>query len=308
MAQGFFDLIHNVYIGLFALAVILALWLPKTGKGKVGAAILAAAVMSIPMVIGLKHQAERREQVAKEQVVVNRARMRFDELCQGAGYRINRTVDDVDAVMLLKVRPNLGLTDYLDPMLPGAAMAGERGGNSYIETFLGGELRHPSNPPEHRGGIGLGGDPSLPRYRYVDVVDPHDGKRYRYTSANNIAEAKTATGALVPGGRASLQRELASGPPPRYAVDYEDIVNPEDRKLWIAGAIIRVIDQQTGDVLGEYTTYLMDGGMGTTDGTRSPWSHASHRELQCPEVNGFTDTHTRYFVDRVLKIKSGSKA
>lgn len=305
MAQGFFELIHNVYIGLFALAVILALWLPKTGKGKVGAAILAAAVMSIPIVIGLKHQAERREQATKEQVLVDRARTRFDELCQGAGYRINRTVDDVDAVMLLKVRPKLEWKDFVDPMLPGAAMAGEQWGDEYIESFLGVESQDRGYATGGRGSIGGMGEKSLPRYRYVDAIDPTDGKRYRYTTVRNVRELTGAAGLVFKVYRSELKREIASDPPPRYAVDYEDIVNPDDRKLWIAGTAVRVLDRQNGEVLAEYITYLMDGGMGTTDGTRAPWEHASSSGLQCPRVNGSTSTHTRYFVDRVLKPRKG---
>jgi hypothetical protein len=43
LAQGFAELIHNVYIGLFALAVILALWLPKTGKGVHELAFMSAS-------------------------------------------------------------------------------------------------------------------------------------------------------------------------------------------------------------------------------------------------------------------------
>lgn len=311
MAQGFAELIHNVYIGLFALAVILALWLPKTGKGKVGSAVLAAAVMSIPMVIGLKHQAERREQAAKEQVLVDRAATRFAELCEGAGDKINRTVDDVDGLMLLKIRPHLEFKDNLDPMLPGAAFAGERSGDEYIQMFLGAE--HPVSfgndgpSPEKikalkmRGGIGFVGESPWPRYRYVDAIDPKDGVRYRYTGIKKMVDLVGSDGKPYSRERVVLERQPASGPSARYAVDYEDIVNPEDRKLWIAGTIIRVIDQQTNEVLAEYTAYAMDAGMGTTDGTRAPWEYtASHGNMRCPNVSGGTSTYTRYFVDRVL--------
>jgi hypothetical protein len=301
LAQGFAELIHNVYIGLFALAVVLALWLPKTGKGKLASAILATAVMSIPMVIGLKHQEERREQGAKEQVLVDRATKRFEELCKGAGAKIYRTVSDVDGLMLLKVRPKLELKDYGDPMLPGAAMAGERDGDNYIQSFLGVELKGPGNPDDWRGTISalIGG--SLPQYRFVDVVAGAGSERYRYSlEREEVAPWTTQDAKMVPG---RLKRETAKGAAPRYAVDYEDVVNPDDRKFWIAGTIVRVVDQQNNEVLGEYTTYVMDGGLGATDGTRSPWSHAASRELTCPPTRGSIDTRTRYFVDQVLKIK-----
>jgi hypothetical protein len=88
-------------------------------------------------------------------------------------------------------------------------------------------------------------------------------------------------------------------------VDFEDMVDPSDRKMWIAGTVVRVIDRSSGEVLATYIKYVTDGGMGTNDGTREPWVHAGHRELQCPMPRDSTDTQTRYFVDQVLKPKKG---
>lgn len=306
MAQGFFELIGQAYLVLAAIVIGVAVWLPRTSKAKVASALCAAVVVSMPFVLANKRREETKKVVAQEQTQVKRAAERFAELCKGAGDKINRTVDDVDAVMLLKVRPKLEWKDYADPLLPGAAMAGERDGDSYIETFLGVESHDRGYERGGRGSIGPKGDSPLPRYRYVEAIEPKDGLRYRYTSVIKRVEfISSSNGKPSSSMQSVLERQPASGPTPRYAVDYEDIVNPEDRKLWIAGTTIRVLDQQTGEILGEYITYLMDGGMGTTDGTRAPWSHASHSSFQCPHVDGATSTHTRYFVDRVLKLKKG---
>jgi hypothetical protein len=207
----------------------------------------------------------------------------------------------LDAVLLLKVRPALDFNDQVNPMQPGAAMAGEAFGDAYIESFLGIESRDRGYGRGGRGTIIRMAGTDFPRYRHVDVVDPMDGQRYRYSYASKGSADRDAGGGQDRWSRMRLMRKVADGPAPRYAVDYEDIVNREDRELWIAGTTIRVRDQQSGEILGEYTTYLMDGDMGATDGTRAPWSHASHRRLQCPQIDGATSTHTRYFVDSVLK-------
>jgi len=130
VAQGYFELIGNAYLLLAALVIGAALWLPKSWKVKLAAGAIAACVMSIPFVSAFKRHEEKMVVVAQEQKQVSRARQRFDELCKTAGEKITHTVDDVDAVMLLKVRPKLEWKDYADPMLPGAAMAGERDGDS----------------------------------------------------------------------------------------------------------------------------------------------------------------------------------
>lgn len=305
MEQGFLDLARTAYWLVVALFLALALWLPATRRGKIGAAALVAIIALIPTLINLQHREERKEIAAREQVLVSQATRRFEELCKGAGVKIYRTVDDVDAVLLLKVRPTLEFKDQADPMLPGAAMAGEAFGDAYIESFLGVENRDRGYGKGGRGTISGPAGTDFPRYRYVDIIDPNDGQRYRYSYVKDGSTGQISSGAQGMGDSSRLVRRIADGLAPRYAVDYEDIVNREDRKLWIAGTTIRVRDQQSGEILGEYTTYLMDGGMGTTDGTRAPWSHASHSRFRCPQIDGATSTHTRYFVDGVLKPAKG---
>lgn len=305
MAQGYFELIGNAYLLLVVIVTVAALSLPQSGKGKAIALVIGLGLVYMPYILARQQQAERKKVVAQEKVHVSAAKQRFDELCKTAGEKIYRTVDDVDSLMLLKVRPKLEFQDYADPMLPGAAMAGESAGDSYIQTFLGVELN--DHLPGHRGSIALEENSPLPRYHYVEAVDPTDGKRYRYfANMKRVEFIDSSNGKPNSSESMGVDRKLADGAPPQYAVDYEDIVNASDRKMWIAGTTIRVMDQKNGEVLGEYTTYAMDAGMGTTNGTRAPWEYASsHGSMRCPHVKGSTGSHTRYFVDRVLKPKKG---
>ena len=104
-----------------------------------------------------------------------------------------------------------------------------------------------------------------------------------------------------------VKRAEIKGPTARYAVDFEDLVDPEDRDLWIAGTVIRMIDRQTGELLAEYAEYAFDPGMGSGAGGRSPWQYAgSHGQTRCPRTEWMTHSHTRYIVDQVLKPQRGA--
>jgi hypothetical protein len=294
--QAYPQLLVYGYLLLALIVTGVAMWVPRTWNVRVASGIVAAFVMSIPIALGLWQFLARKDVVAQEHKEVSVARQRFNELCQKAGIKIDHTVDAVDTIALLKVRPELRFEDSANPLLPGAAMAGERQGDYYISSFVGAEHKHPANPPSMRGGISLRSGKDLPGYRIVEATDPRDGKWYRYFRFEKM---------VGDSDQSELKREAIASPTARYAVDYEDIVDPSDRKMWIAGTVVRVVDQSTGDILATYTKYVMDGGMGTSDGTREPWVHASHRELQCPMPRDSTDTQTRYFVDQVLKPKKG---
>ncbi len=93
----------------------------------------------------------------------------------------------------------------------------------------------------------------------------------------------------------------------RYALDYEDLVDPADRAYWVAGTKLRVIDKQADQVIAELTRYVIDPGFGVSSTGRWPWSHATIRRDQvCPSnVNVPLHTDSRYFVDTVLIPKQG---
>ncbi|HEX5391975.1 MAG TPA: hypothetical protein VFW68_01750 [Rhodocyclaceae bacterium] len=227
----------------------------------------------------------------------------FEEKCQTvAGEKIYRKVEDVEGVLLLKVRPNRGDRELADPMWPGAAFAREAREDEFITTFLGYE--HSSSPqeepvtPNHRGYIGPTYQPrnpsNLPGYRYVDVMDEKDGKRYRYTG--RWEEPWQYDKSYLKGYiKFFLDKTPATSPAPRYGVTYEDHVVPEERELGVASSTVKVIDLQTQEVLGEMTRYAW----GATKPSRtnpSPWLTA----WRCPDHAVGTSAATRKFVDQIL--------
>lgn len=97
----------------------------------------------------------------------------FHERCKKAGEFIHRTAENVDGILLMKIRPNeINRGDQYKMDDP---YGHDSGGETYIKVFFSGFYRTPSDPP-------LGWAPRL-GYSYVDALDPKDGQRYRYTGA-----------------------------------------------------------------------------------------------------------------------------
>jgi hypothetical protein len=265
--------------------------------------LLATALL----LTGCESQADRdqkaadaayREKLAKAQAI-------FAERCKTAGVVIHRTVKDVEGIELTKIRPKLEYADkrYFDPMFDGAAMAGEASGEGYIMQFLlseyrptfaperRGELSRPEGPPGHQRLPGLRG------YRFVNATAA-DGKMYRISLPWDPGQT---------GWNGSLQRVEVSSSTARFALDFEDLVDPADRAYWVAGTKLRVIDKQNGKVIAELTRFVIDPGFGESSSGRWPWSHANSRATQrCPsDASQPLNSDSRYFIDTVLIPKQG---
>lgn len=251
----------------------------------------------------------RAEYLAK----IKEAEAYYKEKCaKAAGIKIYKTVPEVEGVLLMKVRPNRSDRELADPNWPGAAFGRERRGNGYIESFLGNES--PAQGPidsQHRGIIGAKFPPnpgSLPGYRWVEVVDPKDGQRYRYSGSNKAVRKQDTSAYNVQLAMKkdpnydlnvyqwSLDKLLSpSKTLPRYAVTFEDHVIPEERALWVASSTVKVLDLQTNEVLGEMTRYAMSYIHAPLHSM--PWLNHS----VCPRFGTTSDaTDTRQFVDQIL--------
>ena len=163
--------------------------------------------------------------------------------------------------MLLKVVPESTIaedTKTRDPMWDNAALQTSEGVN-FIARFLG----------------FFGGG----KYRYVDVLQPNHSDIVRYS-----------------GKDFPLNQALNPRHPARYAVTFENNVDPKLRRHWVAGATIRIIDRQTDEVIAEKTTYAFEKGLGGTGGARMPWAFA----ISCENKEIFP-SKLPTFVTSVLK-------
>ncbi|MBL8418490.1 MAG: hypothetical protein JNN31_09670 [Dechloromonas sp.] len=251
----------------------------------------------------------RKDYLAK----IKQAEALYKDKCEKvAGIKIYKTVPDVEGVLLVKIRPNRTDRELADPNWPGAAFGREARGDGYIASFLGSEV--PTQGPidaKHRGQISNNFPPapnSLPGYRWVEVPDPKDGLRYRYTGSVKVVGQKDPTAYNV---QLSLKKDpnydmnvyrwsldkvpSPSKTPPRYAVTFEDHVIPEERDLWVASSTVKVLDLKTNEVLGEMTRYAIN------------YIHAPHHSMpwlnhsECPLMYATGDSDSsRHLVDQIL--------
>jgi hypothetical protein len=300
---GLGDLLRLVGVLLWVLvigALIAALALPKTRRGKTAATLVVVGLFAaFPGRWAWKIKQERdaaRARYAKAEAM-------FRERCKKSGVFIRRTAENVEGIFLLKLRPDgsYGYDQYRmdDPY-------GRDGWeDNYIASFflepklLANKYSRPEVLEEIRR--------TYRSYRYVDAIDPKNGKRYRYTGRIDQPWLRDKHyGEWV--REFVLDKVPAPDPAPRYGVTYDDISTREERDYWIAGSSLRVIDLETNEVMAERIGYMMDRGQGNKSGGRTPWLFAA--DHACPSFHGNPSNgggssaqadQTRKFVTKVVK-------
>ena len=215
---------------------------------------------------------ERREAEAEEAAWHKRydpAKARFDQLCRNAGEKIYRTADNVDGILLLKVRgddekyQDSFYNPLKDQMWEDAALPSEFDREEYIGSFL----------PDWSG----------VHYDYIDVLQK-DGSITRYSGDWHMTDKP-------------FNQEINPSHPARYAVTYENDISWENRKHWIAGTTIKIIDTQTNTLMAEKTMYVFVPELGYSkfEQNPNPWGRGD----RCPEENQYQQ-QTVSFVRKVL--------
>ena len=222
---------------------------------------------------------QQRQQAGRERLA--KAEAIFEERCKTAGEKIYKTAEGVEGIYLVKVRKDDPFpTTNQNAEDPYGSM-GDDSGDEFIRSFLQGRDAKGNRSRWYN---------DRPGYRYIETIDPGDGKRYRYTG-----EMRPLREGADP--QMTFRKEPAPRPMPRYAVDFEDLTTPDERMQWIAGGALRVIDLETNEVMAERIGYMVDRGLGAKGGGRQPWAYAA-REWSCPQPRPARD-----FVEKILKIK-----
>jgi hypothetical protein len=278
------------------------------------AALLCAALLTFPT--STVHGADG-PTWADTKLRTTEGKALFEEKCRTvAGEKIYKTIRDVEGLLLLKIRPEHAEGQEADLLWPGAAFALEARTDEYIKTFLGYEIGA-GDPktgiptpitPKDRGYIVPDQRPGArPGYRWVEVLDEKDGKRYRYSGSEKVVGKKDVTAKGVQMAMArdpnydlnvyrwTLDKVPAPGASPRYGVTFEDYVVPEERRRGLASSTVKVIDLKTGEVLGEMLRYTWSPGAPSSANPR-PWLTA----YKCPGHAVGSGEATRKFVDQVL--------
>lgn len=155
----------------------------------------------------------------------------FKEQCKKSGEQIYRTVENVDGVLLLKIWRGANADNnkplYNDSQWEYAALDID-GGKSYIGYFL----HHPKNKT-------MG-------YSFVDVgLDDNQIERY-------WGEYHGSLDGSLPD---IVDTELNPIEPAQYAITFENNIDPNLRKHWIAGTTFKIMDLQTNELLAEKTIF-----------------------------------------------------
>lgn len=244
-----------VVIGIFVAALLI----PKSRKNKaIAVAVVAVLFAAFPG----RWFWEMKSEADAKKARLAKAEAMFQERCKKAGEFKHRTVDDVEGILLMKVR--LKEASHGDQFKMDDPYGRDMWGDGYIKSFLrGNETRQAEFPPD---------TPQRYGYQYVEVIDPEDGKRYRYSGKieepwrHDDSYSKTYK-------RFVLDKIPAPAMSPRYGVTYDDISTREEREYWIAGSSLRIVDLQTNEVIAERIGYMMDrgqGALGTGGSQRAP--------------------------------------
>ena len=209
------------------------------------------------------------------------AKARFDQLCQNSGEKIYRTADNVDGILLLKVRgddekyQDNSYNPLKDQMWEDAAINSEAWRAGYINSFFSKAMRSWHNSPG---------------YKYVDVLQK-DGSIIRYSGDWGIKYE-------------DFNQEINPKRPARYAVTYENDISWENRKHWIAGTTIKVIDTQGNQLIAEKTMYVFVPELGYSkfEQNPNPWG----RGVRCPKEDP-AQQETSAFIAKVLFPSSQSQ-
>lgn len=301
---GIFEAIGVLYLGAMAAVVGVVLWMPARWVFKLPIALLVVAGFVAPVLL----KSQRNQQQWDEHNASLAASMAiFEERCKSAGEKIHRTVENVDGVVWMKWRPDSANLDYQYKMDdPYGRDCGGKDCIAQLLRVISGADLEPLAAERNRGG-----------YRFVESIDPMDGKHYRYTAVIKAVRQRTPeervqatrnNRGVDPGPDIhgfALERELIESYSARYGITWDDISTHEDRQHWIAGGSIKVVDLKTDEVIAERVGYMIDRGQGSRAGFRAPWSFAEYTACPAFDISESKSpikaSRSRFFVNRVLK-------
>lgn len=140
-------------------------------------------------------------------------------------------------------------------------------------------------------------------YLFVDALDEKNVVRYRYNA--RIEEPWQKNKKFLKGYfRSTLEKMPSIENPPRYGITYEDISTDEDRRYWIAGSSLKIVDLQTSAIIAERIGYMFDPAQGSKMDGREPWLMAAG--FACPVFGPFPASlyqteQTIRFAEKVLR-------
>jgi hypothetical protein len=271
---GVASVLRGISLLYWLLAVgVLALVLWKGGRWwirTIGSLVVIAAFGYLPMVEWI--ETSKREAFARE------AWAYFKNKCDTeAGEKIRKTISGVKSVLVVKPLPPATERDNFDQFWYGDPYSGSAGEDrgTYAATRLVIDRRHRSGAGVQRG---------------LDFAEMRNESGDGFTRIHRPAS----------NDKRAL-KETVQQPVSKFGVSWEDISTPQDRKYWVAGSRLRVIDLSDNSVIAERIGFLIETGFGSRAGHRRPWLTArgiGSNGRSCPDAHDATD---QWFVTSVFK-------
>ena len=287
----------------FILIVIwlVILWRIKSGhRWWIGGLATVLVVSSFSLPIFKSIQKDKQKVVVKNEKYLA-AKAVFDERCKDAGYKIYKTVEDVEGVTLLNVWPRTKHTE--DQMWEFAGLPNAFGGDTYIQSFLLWREWDYEADEYNVSGQGSASNKRIIPYKAEEIKRYKMINSYQYVDVWHVADWQNQ------GYQRYQFKDLYDldeititviKKPSRYTVEFENPIIPADRKIWMATTKAFVKDQQTGELLGEATWHSLHGGQGIKKySTTGIWDRAR----VCPVNANSQDGPIQDFTLKVLKPK-----
>jgi hypothetical protein len=293
MYLEFRHLILFIYWGTAVTLLVLALTLPKKGRRRVGWAALVITLFGYyPVTNEYKALQYKRYKEA--------AASHFRKRCaDDAGERITQVFQNVEGIFLEKPRVQAKESSLRDQY-----WMGDPYGYSLYEAL------DPAGAYLYdRSGKTASGERFTPikGFSFVEMPNPD------YSAENGQAKylRYTLQARMVRDGDRMVQRLIpvaqhVSSLKSRFAMTWDDISTPEDRKFWVAGGSLSIRDMHTNEIVARRVGYVIDPYLGDGGGDRSIWLHVNRtRDAFCPTFE--LDLHkNKEFVSKVLQPTRGA--
>ena len=262
------------YVAVAGGLIYAAVRKPDSLRGKVTAGVVVALAFSVLPGINAKEAIERKLAQAESAKYREAAWAHFRKRCkEKAGEKISQVIEDVEGIYLQRPREKPKESDLRDQY--------------WMGDPYGLVLYPPAEISQYLRDLDSNGIPTVKStehggFRFVET--PSVGPGFLRHEIDDVG------GKVV-----TLHSDIRHS---RYEVSWEDISISEDRKYWVAGGRLKVLDLSTNEVLGERVGYVIETSFGSTAGGRRPWLIAQRNA--CPPIrrNAAVD---RLFVQKVLK-------
>jgi hypothetical protein len=279
---GFGSVLRGIGFLYWVLAIGAVFLAFKYGKGTRGKVIWAAvAIVAFGYLPGKAMiEQHQRDAYAKE------AWAYFKKLCdEKSGEKIYKTFTGVKSVLVVKPLPPATEKDLYDQFWYGDPYSASA--TSMRVDNAAGTLVYPDAPISmNERGKG---------FEFVES----------YTSQDKSGQKNLIKYSFQPAAR-DYRTESTTQSISRFGVSWEDISKPEDRKFWVAGSRLSIVDLNDKSLVAERIGYFIEAGFGSVAGGRRPWLTSRGPNTTCPPIQS-GDYADRWFILKVLNPIEGKQ-